>query len=48
MRTVDRSNQSDVNDPEPTLAELKSRGATVSCRIEVCYLSVGSMGGLGQ
>src|SRR5262245_47476926 len=30
MRTVDRSNQSDVNDPKATSAKLKSRSATVA------------------
>ena len=35
MQTVDRSNQSDVNDPQETLAGLNSRSAAVST--EVCY-----------
>src|SRR5262249_30066345 len=37
MRTVDRGNQSDVNDPIRTWAGLICRSATVSCRTEVCY-----------
>src|SRR5262249_29476388 len=35
MRAVDRSNQSDVNDPEPTLTGLKCRSAAVFRPAEV-------------
>src|SRR5262245_33677155 len=37
MRTVDRSNQSDVNDPQATSCGSKSRSAAVSFRTSVCY-----------
>src|SRR5262249_51145800 len=45
MRTVDRSNQSDVLDPKQSLVRLKFRSAAVSCRAECAILSLGSTGG---
>jgi hypothetical protein len=35
--STSRTSGCDATDPEPTLAELKSRSAAVSCRTEMCY-----------
>ena len=37
--------RNDANDPKPTFAGLKSRGAAVSCRTELCYPFLVSTGG---
>jgi len=39
-----RDGGNDVNDPNRTESGLKSRSAAVSCRTDVCYLSVRSTG----
>jgi hypothetical protein len=44
MRQSIDSLSTDANDPKLTEGGLKSRSAAVSCRAEVCYLSVESTG----